>query len=142
MSDNQMRIVEVKLPNGTTMYAEARSLTPVIETEATGAKGGIRLGRIDEETKGVFSGLSDAEIPVQDFEAVMGTVQGIAQAVSKTAESSNAVEMNVEFGLELGLSPAGLTALFVSGSGKASLKISLKWTNANKTTEQKTLTEK
>ena len=38
MSDNQMRIVEIKLPNGTTMYAEARSLTPVIETDVVGSK--------------------------------------------------------------------------------------------------------
>jgi hypothetical protein len=92
-------IVPVQLPNGA-----------VIQVEAT-ALGG------DEKVS--FKSL--------DFEGVLTAIEGIAQSVVATLEKVKPQEASVELGLEVGLESGELIAVLVKGSGKANLKVTLKW---------------
>lgn len=63
------------------------------------------------------------------FEQVLAPIEGIAQSLVKTLEKVKPQEASVELGLEIGVESGKLTALLVKGSGKANLKITLKWTS-------------
>jgi hypothetical protein len=135
MADSPAQVIPVRLPNGSIMYAEATQIGPTVLRDEDRSKGGIRLGFPTAES--ALPAYAEREPPLdpQDISAVMGTIEGIAQAVAKTAESSNAFEINVEFGLELAVENGTLTTLFVKGSGKANLKVALKWSRQAKTSE-------
>ena len=135
MADSPAEVVPIRLPNGSIMYAEATQIGPTVLREANQPSKGIRLGFPTAESAPPAFTEREPPLDPQDISAVMGTIEGIAQAVAKTAESSNAFEINVEFGLELAVENGTLTTLFVKGSGKANLKVALKWSRQSKTSE-------
>lgn len=98
--DPRTEIVPVHLPNGA-----------IIQVEATVLGG---------EEKVTFK-----ELP---FGEVLTAIEGIAQSLVATLEKVKPQEASVELGLEIGIESGKLTALLVKGSGKANLKVTLKWT--------------
>ena len=93
--------VRVCLPNGANIWVEAKSLGPR-----------------EADTAG-FEGLTEA----LSLDAVRHAIEGVAALVRETIEKAKPDKASVEFGLESGQ----LTALWVKGSGKANLKITLSW---------------
>ena len=146
MENGSARIVPVKLPNGAIVHVEAETLAdassppPRVHIEMDVSD---RSPRLDRDESQPFSlvhprmDVSDRTPPIsqQDMQSVMGTIEGIAQAVTTSAERSNAYEINVEFGLKLAIENGQLTSLFVKGSGEANLKVALKWARQDKATE-------
>ncbi len=127
-----MPIVPITLANGTTIYAEVEQIDSAplpAPRERDVAGGRIMRGERD---------VANEVIAPQEFTSVMSTVEGIAEAVSISAEKSSAFDMTVEFGLKLGVESGKLTSLFVKGTGEANLKITLKWVRGAKTTESHT----
>jgi hypothetical protein len=97
--------VRVCLPNGTKTWVEA---TPLGSREADAA---------------AFEGLTEA----LSLDAVRSAIEGVSALVRETIEKVAPDKASVEFGLEIGLESGQLTALWVKGSGKANLKITLSW---------------
>ena len=58
---------------------------------------------------------------------IQGAIHGIAQTVLDGLRAVAPDKAAVEFGLEIGLESGQLTALWVKGSGKANLKITMEW---------------
>jgi hypothetical protein len=97
--------VRVCLPNGTNIWVEAKQLGP---READAA---------------ALEGLTEA----LSLDAVRRAIEGVAALVRETIDQAKPDKASVEFGLELGLESGQLTALWVKGSGKANLKVTLSW---------------
>lgn len=62
-----------------------------------------------------------------DFEAVSGTLEGIAQAVRSGLEKATPSKTTVELGIDLAVKSGKLTGLVVEGNAAASLKVTLEW---------------
>ena len=58
---------------------------------------------------------------------IQGAIEGIAETVIGALQKVSPRKATVEFGLEVGLESGNLTALWVKGTGKANLKITLEW---------------
>ncbi len=58
---------------------------------------------------------------------IQGAIEGIAEMVKDAIHKVAPKKATVEFGLEVGLESGNLTALWVKGTGKANLKITLEW---------------
>jgi hypothetical protein len=97
--------VPVKLPNKTHIRVEA---TPV-----------KRSGDSDVSFESVKEALA--------IDNMQGAIEGIAQTVLSGLRTVAPHKASVEFGLEIGLESGKLTALWVKGSGKANLKITMEW---------------
>src|SRR5690242_17497489 len=93
------RIVPVRLPNGTIMHVEAEPIGPVVVSASAPIESDVadRTFRPDHDEAVPFSEAT-REIDVadrspmsqQDIKSVTGTIEGIAQAVTASAERSNA----------------------------------------------------
>jgi Trypsin-co-occurring domain 1 len=99
-----VRVVEVMLPNKTVALVRAADLD--------------EGGQVAEKV-----GWRD----VFDFEGVVGTLEGVAQAVRSGLEKVTPAKTTVEFGIELAVKNGKLTGLIVEGDAKASLKVTLEW---------------
>lgn len=62
------------------------------------------------------------------FDDVIATAREIAELMGNVVESASPHEATVEFGVDVTLESGQLTTLLVKGSGTATLKVSLKWT--------------
>lgn len=102
---DETKIIRVKLPNGA-----------IAHMEATVVGGG---GAAEEERRIAFD--------VHSFDGVLDVVEGMASAVWNTLEKIAPDHASIEFGVEVGLENGQITGLFVKGSGKANLKITLEW---------------
>ena len=101
MSDEPRRSVVAKLPDGTLIKLDAR--------DAGGAT--------------TVSPLSE----VLDLEGVQGALRGISDMVKNAVAAVKPETATVEFGLDVEVEAGKLTGLLVSGSGAASLKVTLSW---------------
>jgi hypothetical protein len=100
-------IIPIRLSNGTIIRAEVSSI-------------GIEQPR-ERDVAGTPSPTP------KEFEAILGAIEGIARSVNNALERIRPREAVVEFGLELAVESGSLTALLVKGTGKGTLKVSLKW---------------
>src|SRR5713101_996403 len=64
---------------------------------------------------------------IAPFTEVTEAIEGIADSVMTTLKKVKPRSATVEFGLEIGVEAGKLTALLVKGTGTASLKITLEW---------------
>lgn len=62
---------------------------------------------------------------------VVDAIRAIGHAVTTAIETSRPDNLTVEFALDVGIESGKLTALWVKGTGKANLKISLGWTKSS-----------
>lgn len=62
-----------------------------------------------------------------EFNQVISTIEGIAEEMNQLIKRVQPQEATVEFGVEIGVESGKLTTLLVKGSGKANIKIKLKW---------------
>jgi hypothetical protein len=96
--------VRVRLPNGAQIWVETLSLGP--------READVAFPRVTE---------------VLSLDAVRQAIEGVAALVHDTLEKAKPDKASVEFGLELGVETGQLCALWVKGSGKANLKVTLSW---------------
>lgn len=61
------------------------------------------------------------------IDSVREAIQGLSHVVHEALVAVKPDKATVEFGLEVGLESGKLTALWVKGTGKANLKITLTW---------------
>ncbi len=101
MNDERTEILPVKLPNGTVMYVEARSM-------------------------GGKEKVSFKDLP---FDDVMAAITGLGEGINNALQTVKPKKVSVKLGLEVGLESGKLTALLVKGTGKANLEITLQWEN-------------
>lgn len=102
---DETQIVRVRLPNGA-----------IARMEAT-----VVAAPVDEEERRI------ALVADYPFEGVLNVVEGMASATWDVLKKIAPDKASVEFGVEVGLENGKLTGLFVKGSGKANLKITLEW---------------
>jgi hypothetical protein len=95
----------IKLPNGTVIYVEASPLKSATEEDVSfrSAEEALEIGNIQA--------------------AIEGISEMVATAVQKVAPS----KASVEFEIEIAVEPGKVTALWVKGSGRANLKITIEW---------------
>ena len=110
--ETQTLTVPIKLANGKVIYAEATTLAG-----KAGKERDVASRRIDLEP--------------QELSNIMQAIEGIASSVYSCLERVRPQEASVEFGLEIGVESGNLTALLVKASGKANLKITLKWSHGS-----------
>ena len=60
------------------------------------------------------------------------TVEGVTQSVARALQRVHPDEVSVEFGVELALKTGKLTSVLAEGSGKASIKLALTWSSADR----------
>ncbi len=65
--------------------------------------------------------------PIPDFDEISTTIEGIAKTMVTTLRNIRPRKGTVEFGLQIAVESGKLTTLLVKGSGAASLKITLEW---------------
>jgi Trypsin-co-occurring domain 1 len=95
----------LKLPNGTIVYVEVSPLKSTAGEDVS------------------FRSAEEA-LEVGDIQAAIeGIGEMLVAAVNKLAPSKT----SVEFGIEIAVEPGKVTALWVKGSGKANLKVTLEW---------------
>jgi len=104
MEDSIKRIA-VKLPNGAEIQVEVTPLGIARDADVA----------------------SIEEIAEDKWQEVTNAVEGIAQWVGETLQKVHPTKASVEFGIEIGIEPGKVTALWVKGSAKANLKITLEW---------------
>jgi hypothetical protein len=99
------RKVPVRLPNGAAIW---------VEVEPVGSR---------EEDVVAMEGLGEA----LTIDGVREAIEGVAALVREAMEKAKPDKASVELGLELALESGKLTALWVKGTGKANLKVTLSW---------------
>jgi hypothetical protein len=86
---------------------------------------------IETDTIGGERDVGVFDLEVLNIEALRKPIQGLAEFFKTTLEKIKPDKGAIEFGIELGLESGQLTTLLVKGAGKAHVKITLEWSNAN-----------
>lgn len=73
-----------------------------------------------------------AAVEIPSLGGVLDGVEGMAGAIWTVLQKVGPQKASVEFGVEVGLESGQVTGLFVKGTGKANLKITLEWGAANR----------
>ena len=98
----EKRVVEFKLPNGTTA-----------------------LARVSDEGGG---GATKTRAPdIYDFAGVAATLEGLSDAIRAALRKAAPQKTTVELSLELAVKAGKLTGLLVEGEGRGALKVTLEW---------------
>lgn len=95
----------IKLPNGTVVYVEASPLRSAVEKD-------VSFRRAEEAL---------------EIGNIQAAIEGISEMVVTAVQKVAPTKASVEFGIEVAVEPGKVTALWVKGSGKANLKITLEW---------------
>jgi Trypsin-co-occurring domain 1 len=103
--DGRSERLKVLLPNGAEIWAEAQGVGPK-EAEVVGF----------DDLKGALS-----------LDSLRAAIEGMGTLALDALEKIKPDGLSVEFGLELAVDNGQITALWVKGSGKANLKITLSW---------------
>lgn len=104
--ETQQQLQRIQLPTGVIW----------VEVEHVGE---IQRRRDVSALEGILEPLS--------IDVVRTAVEGLGQVVQEALISVKPDKASVEFGLDVGLESGKLTALWVKGTGKANLKITLEW---------------
>lgn len=99
--ENKSKIIEVKLPNGKSIYVEA---TPL-------------------------GGEQDVSFKLPNFEEISDTIESVSRSLLSAIQKVSPQKASVEFGLEIGVESGQLTTLLVKGSGKSNIKITFEWSS-------------
>lgn len=113
--DSETKRVPLKLKSGQIVFIEA---TPVTSNKTA-----------EEREKDVTN--RKVIFQPEEMAGVMESIEWIATSISTCFEKVQPNEASVEFGVEIGVESGALTALLVKGTGKANLKIALKWQKGN-----------
>ncbi|MDP8927883.1 MAG: hypothetical protein M3O70_04685 [Actinomycetota bacterium] len=68
-------------------------------------------------------GISD----ILKFDGVAESIEAVADRVIKALENVKPQRATVEFGVDVGVASGALTGLIATGTGSASLKVTLEW---------------
>ena len=101
--NQQSKIIDVTLPNGATVGIEASVFEPADE----------------DERRIAFTELS--------FTGVNKAIEGMVETLWASLQKVAPEKATVEFGFEIAVKNGELTGIFVKGSGKANLKVTLEW---------------
>lgn len=104
---------EVDLGNGTTILVRARTAA------------GSDAGPTDVGLRQVLS-----------FTQVAGAVRQLSYELRDAVRAAGPDEMEIEFGLELGVKPSRLLAVLADGESKGTFQVRLKWTKDSAESEQ------
>jgi len=104
MADDSTR-VKVLLPNHAVIHVETTQLEQQDDADVA--------ARTVEE--------------VLEIQGVQEAIEGIGRIVVGALDKLGARKASAEFGIEVGLESGQLTALWVKGTGKANLKVTLEW---------------
>lgn len=74
-----------------------------------------------------IGGEEDVVIGNLSFDGVRQAIRGIAHEIGGVLAEVQPRKASVEFGLEVAVESGRLTALWVNGSGTATMKITLEW---------------
>lgn len=100
------RVVEVVLPTGQVIFARVN----------------------DDGPADVSLGAGRWAFPADELER---TVEGVVQSVSSALRRVRPDGIGIEFGIELAVKSGKLTSVLAEGTAKASLTVTLSWTNGN-----------
>jgi hypothetical protein len=75
----------------------------------------------------VLGGEQEIAGRVMSFEGVRAAIEAMTSGLRSAAEKAQPSRLAMEFGCEVAAEAGNLTALFVKGSGKANVKITLEW---------------
>ncbi len=100
----ESKVVEVQLPNGTTMGV-------LVATEP----GGTDVGLFDKKDK------------VYDINDLSKTLDGFAELLKSIWDKAGPTKATIEVGFEIAVKSGKLTAILVEGSGTASMKVTMEW---------------
>jgi hypothetical protein len=103
--NQETQVIEVTLPNGATVGIEASVFEPVAEAE--------------EERRISLTDLS--------FSGVNKAIEGMIETLWTSLQKAAPEKATVEFGFEIAVKNGELTGIFVKGSGKTNLKVTLEW---------------
>ena len=106
----QKEIILVKFANGAVAEIEAKSMGAKVEEEDI---------YVEEER--------DVALTIQSFKAVTDVIEGFAQEIADSFKKVKPTKAIVEFGLDIVAESGKITGMFVEGSSKANLKITLVW---------------
>jgi hypothetical protein len=67
---------------------------------------------------------------VLPFEGLSKSIEAIAERMTAVLDRARPDRAAVEFGIDVGVEPGGLTALIVKGTGTATIKVTLEWERA------------
>jgi hypothetical protein len=98
-----METALIRLPNGSTIRVEASSIAP--------------------------KGDSDVSLPIGllTTENLSSAIEGLSELMLESLKKVKPTKASVELALEIAVESGKLTALWVKGSGKANLKVTLEW---------------
>jgi Trypsin-co-occurring domain 1 len=103
--DDRTQKVRIQLPTGV-IWAEVEPVGPVTNRRDVAA---------------------DDEAEPLSIDVVRTAVEGLSRVVQEALAAVKPDKASAEFSLEVGVESGKLTALWVKGSGKANLKITLTW---------------
>ncbi|GAA4263757.1 CU044_2847 family protein [Dactylosporangium darangshiense] len=87
--------------------------------------------RLEDGSTVLFEATVDGEEDVAfggfDLAQVTGQITAVARTVVAALEKAAPTKAAVEFGVEIATGAGGVTAVFVKGTAKANLKVTLEW---------------
>jgi hypothetical protein len=99
--------------------------TQVVEvTLANGATVGIEASVFDQTTEEEEQRISLTQF---SFSGINKAIEGMIETLWTSLQKAAPEKATVEFGFEIGVKEGQLTGIFVKGSGKANLKVTLEW---------------
>ncbi len=114
MNRNTETLVRADLGGGRVIQVEAR--TTGDPTSPTGDP---------EADVGLLDAIRNRE--ALSFDGVTNSIEAIADRVTAALERAKPDKAVVEFGIDVGVESGGLTGLLATGTGSATLKITLEW---------------
>ncbi len=104
------KLIKVKIDNKD-IYVEAEVPEPEVGTEQ-------KASAMDDLK----------ELKFEDMSSTISTFcDALVKSVQKADTENKLREISVEFGLNIGIESGGLTSYIVRGTGKASVKVQVKW---------------
>ncbi|MFD0744286.1 CU044_2847 family protein [Phytohabitans flavus] len=89
--------------------------------------------RLEDGSTVLFEASVDGEEDVAlagfDLTRLTGQITSVARAVVSSLEQAAPTKATVEFGVEVATGAGGVTAVFVKGTAKANLKVTLEWSS-------------
>ena len=106
-------------------------MTEWSEAEAASFPTGVRQVQIGEQTVlmevALLGGEEEVVGGVMSFEGVSAAIEALSSNLGEAVKKARPTRVALEFACEVAAEAGHLTALFVKGSGKATIKVTLEW---------------